>query len=142
MALKGPLSLMARCLEEERRRGKLTFLAARALDLGLRRTESTRGHIFQAVGAVQNFFEKHPEHRATISATSPVDPYKPSGQLLEDWKVFIRTHSRRYGRKSFGYDYGTLKGYLTPKYGGRRRGGGGGDNEFEITLRLLAEFLP
>ncbi len=142
MALKGPLSLMARCLEEERRRGKLTFLAAKALDLGLRRTDSTRGHIFQAVGAVQNFFQRYPEHRATVAAASPVHPYKPSGNPLRDWKVFLRTHTGEYGRKSFGYDYDTLKGYLTSKYGGRRRGGGGGDNEFEITLRLVAEFLP
>lgn len=141
MAMKGPLSLMARCLEEERRRGKLTFLAAKALDLGLRRTDSTRGHVFQAVGAVQNFFQKHPRHRGTVTAASPVHPYKPRGNLLTDWKAFLRAHTGKYARKSFGYDYDTLKGYLTSKYGGRRRGGGGGDNEFEITLRLVAELL-
>jgi len=41
----------------------------------------------------------------------------------------------------FTYNYDTLRGYLTPKYGGTRQGGGGGDNEFEIVLRLMADFM-
>jgi hypothetical protein len=141
MPLKGPLWLMGKCLEEERRRGKLTDLAAKALDLGVRRTESTRGHVFQACGAVQQFLREHPRHRAAIKVASPTEPFKPSGQLLRDWKSFIKSRSGSYERESFSYDYDTLKGYLTPKYGGKRRGGGGGDNEFEIVMRLLADFL-
>jgi hypothetical protein len=70
-----------------------------------------------------------------------VEPYKPKGQFLKDWREFIGKRRAQYGRKSFGYNYDTLKGYLTRKYGGRRRGGGGGDNEFEIVIRLLAEFM-
>jgi hypothetical protein len=142
MPLKGPLWLMGKCLEEERQRGKLTYLAAKALDLGVRRSESTRGHIFQACGTVQQFLREHPQHKTAIKAASPTEPFKPSGQLLRDWRSFIRSRSGSYERDAFGYDYDTLKGYLTRKYGGRRRGGGGGDNEFEIVMRLLAEFLP
>lgn len=139
MALKGPLWLMGKCLDQERARGRISHLAGRALDLGLRKTDSTRGHVFQAIGALQNFFEDFPQHKASARAASPVEFYKPHGQELKDWRAFIDAHDGSFGRASFGYDYGTLKVYLTPKYGGHRKGGGGGDNEFEIIWRLLAE---
>ena len=140
MALKGPLWLLGRALEEERNRSILCHLSARALDLGLRKTDSTRGHVFQAAGAVQNFLEAHPEHVATIDAASPVEPYKLAGDVLDDWKAFLAGCAGTYGRGQFGYNYDTLKGYLTRKYGGTRRGGGGGNNEFEICMRLGAAF--
>ena len=141
MALKGPLWLLRRALVEERNRTALGHLSGRALDLGLLRTDSTRGHLFQAAGAVQRFLEAHPEHVATIQAASPLEPYKPAGQVLADWTAFIAELDGTYGRGRFGYNYDTLKGYLTPRYGGTRAGGGGGDNEFEICLRLGAEFV-
>ena len=141
MALKGPLWLLGRALVEERNRTPLGHLSSRALDLGLRKTDSTRGHLFQAAGAVQRFLEAHPEHVGTIQAASPLEPYKPAGQVLDDWRTFLAGHDGPYGRGNFGYNYDTLKGYLTPKYGGLRAGGGGGDNEFEICLRLSAAFL-
>ncbi len=141
MALKGPLWLLGRALVEERNRSTLGHLSARALDLGLRKTDSTRGHMIQATGAVQIFLEAHPEHVATIKAASPLAPYKPAAQVLNDWKAFLATHAGPYGRGSFGYNFDTLKGYLTPKYGGSRMGGGGGDNEFEICMRLCAAFV-
>jgi len=84
----------------------------------------------------------HPEHVATIKAASPTAPYKPTDQMLADWTEFLTGNAGEYGRNTFGYNYNTLKGYLTPKYGGNRHGGGGGDNEFEICLRLAAAFLP
>jgi len=73
---------------------------------------------------------------------SPSEPYKPKGPVLSDWKRFLTTKKGEYGqaRLGFQYNYNTLKGYLTPQYGGHRTGGGGGDNEFEIVLRLLAGF--
>lgn len=140
MALKGPLWLLARALVEERNRTTLGYLSARSLDLGLRKTDSTRGHLFQATGAAQKFLEAYPRHVATILATSPLQPYKPTGQVLADWMSFIAAHHGTYGRGKFGYNYDTLKRYLTTKYGGTRTGGGGGDNEFEICLRLCAAF--
>lgn len=141
MALKGPLWLLGKALVEERNRTKLGHLSSRALDLGLRKTDSTRGHVFQAIGAVQMFFEQHPEHKATVEGAPATEPYKPDGQLLEDWKEFIAASGGTYGRRNFGYNFDTLKGYLTPKYGGNRGGGGGGDNELEISLRLCASFM-
>lgn len=141
MALKGPLWLLGRALVEERNRTPLGHLSARALDLGLRKTDSTRGHLFQAAGAAQKFLEAHPAHVSTIQAASPLDPYKPTGQMLADWKSFLARHGGPHGQGKFGYNYDTLKGYLTPKYGGTRTGGGGGDNEFEICLRLCAAFV-
>jgi len=145
MSVKGPLWVMAECLNQERRRGKLTFLAAKALDLGLSKKDKTRGHIFQACGAVQKFFQKYPQHKATISSASPTDPYKMSGQMLRDWKSFLAANSSagdgRYENKNFRYNYKTLQGYLTPKYGGTPKTGGGGDNEFEVILRLVAAFM-
>lgn len=141
MALKGPLWLLGRALVEERNRTPLGYLSARALDLGLRKTDSTRGHLFQATGAVQIFLDAHPAHAAAIRLASPLEPYKPDGQMLDDWRAFIEGHDGAYGQRKFGYNYDTLKGYLTPKYGGIRAGGGGGDNEFEICLRLGAAFM-
>jgi hypothetical protein len=105
------------------------------------KSDSTRGHLFQACGAAQKFLQKYPHHRATINASSHVNPYKPKGAVLSDWVAFIKSQSGPYEHKRNGYNYTTLKGYLTPKYGGRRRGGGGGDNEFHMALRLVAQFL-
>lgn len=140
MALRGPQWLLARSLTEERTRGRFSHLAGRALDLGLMKTDKTRGHVNQATGAAQQFLAEYPEHRPTIRAQSPVDPYKPTGAVLDDWLRFIGEHAGTYGQPRFGYNYDTLKTYLTKKYGGRARGGGGGDNEFEIVLRLVAQF--
>lgn len=111
------------------------------LDLGLRKTDATRGHVFQAAGAVQQFLIAHPNHVATIAAASQIEPYKAKGVVLNDWLQFMAAQSGAYGRSQFGYNYNTLKGYLTNKYGGTRKGGGGGDNEFEICMRLIAAFL-
>lgn len=141
MALRGPLWLLGCALVEERNRTPLGYLSGKALDLGLRKKDSTRGHLFQAAGAIQGFLEAHPEHVPTIRAASPLEPYKPAGQVLNDWKLFLAGRAGVYGHGKFGYNYDTLKGYLTPKYGGTRAGGGGGDNELEICLRLGAAFV-
>jgi hypothetical protein len=135
-----PTANDSKCLDEERKASKLSHLSARCLDLGLKKTDSTRGHVFQACGAVQKFLEAYPQHKSSISASSPVDPYKPTGKVLADWKTFLSSHSGTgtYGQGQWGYNYDTLRGYLTRKYGGRRTGGGGGDNEFEIVLRLVS----
>lgn len=141
MALKGPLWLMAKCLEEERKRSAITFLSSRALDLGIRKSESTRGHVFQACGAVQKFLIEHPRYKSTIRSSTPFEPYKLHGNLLRNWLEFLPNNHGNYGRATFGYNFDVLRRYLTPKYGGSRTGGGGGDNEFEIVFRLTAEFI-
>lgn len=142
MALRGPLWLMSECLTEERDRGPLTHLAAIALDLGIRRTDRTRGHVFQASGAVQNFYLKHREHAATADDGSPIEAYDPTGAFLSDWTTWLGNQSGTYGHPHFGfeYDYDVLKGYLTSRYGGTRTGGGGGNHELKLCFRLVAHF--
>ena len=140
MGLKGDIHYLGRCLTEERRKGKLARLAGSALDLGLRRVDRTRGHMMQAFGAAQMFLAKYPEHAERIRAASPNVPYRLSGVVLNDWLDFFDQKTGAYGQPEFGYNWDTLRGYLTPGYGGDRVRGGGGDNEFEIALRLVAAF--
>jgi hypothetical protein len=141
MPIKGEREFLKWCYEEVRKQSKFASLADRALELALG-VENTQGHIKQAVGAVQLFLRKFPSHRATIGASSPLKPYNLAANVraCRDWKDFLRGKSGKYGPRR-QYDWDVLKRYLTPKYGGTRRGGGGGDNEFEIVLRLVAEFL-
>jgi hypothetical protein len=141
MALKGHLWFLGKCLDEERDRSALSYLSSKALDLGLKRTESTRGHVFQAVGALQGFYAARPDVQAVAQNASTFTPYSFAGANLRAWREWFDPKSGTYGHARFGYNYTTLYGYLTPKFGGKRTGGGGGDNEFEIVARLLADFL-
>jgi hypothetical protein len=117
-------------------------LAGKALDLGLIKKDSTRGHLFQAIGAAQSFFADHPEAQAHI-ALAPVDdtPWHLEGADLEAWLEWFAPKEGTYGHHSFAYDYNVLYRVLTRKYGGRTTGGGGADNEFEIALRLVARYF-
>jgi hypothetical protein len=128
------------CYKEVKKSGKLAYLANKALELGFGK-ENTQGHILQACGAVQKFFQEYPQHKTAISIASPVDPYEPKSQMLKDWLTFFNSKTGPYGRRRFGYNWDYLRTYLTRKYGGQTVGGGGGDNEFEIVLRLMADFL-
>jgi len=141
MALKGPLWVLANARAEERSVSHLAHLSSRALDLGLSKVDKTRGHLFQAVGAVQRFFADYPQHVATVTAAAPHQPFKPAGTMLNDWKTFLAANQGPYGNAHFGYNYDTLRNILTKKYAGTRKGGGGGDNELEICFRLVAEFI-
>jgi len=141
MALKGRNWFFGKCLIEERSRTQLSFLSGKALDLGLSGREHTQGHIAQACGAVQVFLNEFPNHKRILRAENPVNPYKLQGSMLRDWIHFSTRNAGNYGKRTFGYNWDTLKSCLTRKYGGNCRGGGGGDNEFEIVLRLMAEFI-
>lgn len=141
MGLRGPRWFLGRCLEEERSKTRFARLSSRALDLGLRRTENTSGHVFQACGAVQKFLANRKAFRTAIRAAPPQRPHRLPEAERSAWVGFIRNKRGTYGPKSFGYNYTVLRGYLTSRYGGRRTGGGGGNNELEICFRLLAEFM-
>ena len=140
MGLKSENWFFGKCLSEERRRTKLTYLSARVLDLGVAGIENTRSHILHACGATQMFLTTFPRYK-TIIRQSPADTYKPEGNLLRDWLNFLSSNSGSCGRQNFGYNWDTLKSCLSRKYGGTYSGGGRGDNEFEIVLRLMAEFI-
>lgn len=141
LALKSRQWFQNKCYREVRDGGSLADLANRAMELGLGNVDNTTGHIMQAVGAVQEFFEAHPEHLKTVRASSAQIPYALQGQIREDWLAFFSQQSGTYGKEDFGYNWDTLRNILTRKYGGRTTGGGGGDNEFEIVFRLIASFM-
>ena len=141
MALKGHLWFLAKCLNEERTRTPETWTASRLLDLGLGRIDKTRGHVFQAVGALQNFYQDHPAIAGNARHAPPTEPYAFPANEQAIWCQWFATKSGPFGQPRFGYNYDTLDGYLTQRYGGRRTGGGGGDNEFELVARMLAKFL-
>lgn len=142
MAIKSKEWFLGKCLEEERKTSPLGPLARRVLDLGLRRTSKTAGHILQSCGATQRFLEVYPVHKRTIGKTSPLDPFPlhKYQNVLKDWNSFFRKQPAKYGHPRFGYNWDTLRTYLTQKYGGKHVGGGGGDSLFKLVLRLMAEF--
>ena len=72
-------------------------MARRGLNLGILKTDSTRGHMFQACGAVQVFLDQNPAHKNTIRNSSPVDPYKPTGALRTAWTAFLAGHDNDIG---------------------------------------------
>lgn len=141
MGLRGHEWFLGCCLEEERARTPESYLASRVLDLGLLRTEKTRGHVWQACGALQKFFDARPAVPASIRTASPFDPYAMDAHERAQWSAWFATKSGSFGHPRFSYNYDTLRGYLTPLYGGTRHGGGGGNNEFELAARLLAKFV-
>ena len=142
MALKSKEWFLGKCLEEERKTSPLGPLARRVLDLGLRREAKTAGHILQACGAAQKFLEAHPSHKRPIRKSSPLEPFPlhKSSTMLKDWNIFFRRQPEKYGHPRFGYNWDTLRTYLTRRYGGKHIGGGGGDSLFKMVLRLMAEF--
>lgn len=143
MGLKSKEWFLGKCLEEERKTSRLGPLSYRVLDLGLRRTVQTAGHILQSCGATQIFLKKYPKYRRVIRMASPLDPFPlhRHRKMVRDWLTFLRGQQGKYGHPRFGYNWSTLRTYLTHKYGGRHTGGGGGNSLFEVVLRLVAEFL-
>lgn len=140
MGLRSREWFFGRCYKEVKKLGPLAYLANKALELGFGK-ENTQGHILQACGAIQMFFQQYPHHKNAVSQASPFHPYALTGQISKDWLTFFGSKKGKYGQRKFGYNWDALRTYLTNKYGGRTTGGGGGDNEFEIVIRLLADFL-
>ena len=144
MGLKGHRWFMGRCLREERSRTALSHLASKALDFGLLATDSTQSHIFQACGSTQSFLIANPQYRRGIRQSSPVRPYRMTGQMYRDWLSFFSAKSGKYGPRGSNYSWDVQRNVLTPYYTqgpGIPSGGGAGDNEFQIVLRLVAEFM-
>lgn len=139
MGLKSRRWFEANCFEMWRSRGSSSQLANRALELAFG-VDNTQGHILQAIGAVQKFYDEHHQYIRTVQS-SPFVPFKMSGNMMADWLSFIKVKTGHNGRRDFNYNWDYFKNALTTKYGGNTSGGGGGDNEFEIVLRLMAEFI-
>ena len=141
MALKSRNWFFGKCLSEERNRTKLSYLSAKALNLGLCGKENTQGHVLQACGATQIFLSDFSNHKRNIRRTSPTEPFKLRNNVRRDWLQFLSRKNDYYGKRTFNYNWDTLKSCLTRKYGGNCTGGGGADNELEIVMRLMAEFM-
>lgn len=142
MALKGKEWFYKQCLREVKRHGRFCHLCWDILDKGIGQSDSTRGHVTQAIGACQEFLEQHDQHRTAIRNADPTLPFDvPSHHVIRNsLRQWLAGQQGPFGRRSFGYNYDTLKGILTPSLGGTRTGGGGGDDEFKRVLRLMAEF--
>ncbi len=137
MALRGTTWFYGQCRRLENSGSPLAPLAAQAIDLGVGGIHGTRGHMNHAIGAAQRFFQQYPQHRQAVAVSAPDRPFSlATSNLLHDWLTLIGSSAGPFGTE---YNWETLKGYLTPKYGGIRTGGGGGDNELEIAIRLVSE---
>jgi hypothetical protein len=143
MALKSKEWFYKMCLREVERHGRFCHLCWDILGKGIGQTNSTRGHVTQAIGACQEFLTTHPGLIPTIQVADPTAPFDVAGNrdVRNALRAWLADRDGPYGRTSFGYDYDTLKGIVTPTLGGTRRGGGGGDDEFKRVLRLMVEFL-
>ncbi len=143
MGLKSKEWFYKHCLKEAKSYTALAHLSWDLLEKGIGQKDATRGHVTQAIGATQQFLVDYPQHVDAIRAASPTEPFdlKASKKINSDWCAWLAGKSGTYGRPAFGYDYDTLKGYLTPALGGVRKGGGGGDDELKRVLRTVADFL-
>lgn len=143
MALKSKEWFYKQCLGEVERHGRFAHLSWDILKKGIGQTDSTRGHVTQAIGACQEFLAAHAAVVPIIRTADPTLPFDVSRdeRVRTALRRWLPRQSGAFGRGSFGYNYDTLRNIVTPSLGGTRRGGGGGDDEFKRVLRLVAEFL-
>lgn len=149
MALKSKEWFFKQCLLEAKDYTAFAHLAWGLLEKGVGQEDATRGHVTQAIGAVQRFLARRPQHRQTIADADRTRPFDMAAddEMLQDWREWFEAERAQraarqgaYGREDFGYNLETLAGYLTRRFGGRRQGGGGGVDEFKKVLRLVPEF--
>lgn len=137
MPLRSPVWFLGECLRHERRGGATTRLGARILNLGLLGQDNTRGHVNQACGGAQRLYARNPQIEIAVAATT-IWPVRIPIRLEQEIAAFVDGQTGSFGRERDHYDWDTLRGILTPRYGGHRSRGGGGDNEFELVLRMMA----
>ena len=142
MALKSKEWFYKQCLHEVKRHGRLGHLCWDILEKGIGQSDSTRGHVTQAIGVSQEFLAAHADLVEVIQAADPTRPFAVSGNtgVRNALRTWLADCAGSFGRRSFGYSYDTFKNIVTPGLGGTRRRGGGGDDEFKRVLRLMAEF--
>jgi hypothetical protein len=142
MGLKSKEWFYKHCLREAKGYTAFAHLSWDLLEKGIGQKDSTRGHVTQAIGAVQQFLDDHAQHVQIIKDSSSTEPFdlRSHKKMHSDWCSWLAARSGTYGRPAFGYDFDTLKNYLTPNLGGARTGGGGGDDELKRVFRLVPEF--
>lgn len=142
MALKSKEWFYKQCLREVKRHSRFCHLCWDILEKGIGQTDSTRGHVTQAIGVSQVFLSAHPHLVPMIQDGDPTLPFNVAGnaQIRNSIKAWLVACQGPFGRKAFGYSYDKFKNVVTPALGGNRQGGGGGDDEFKRVLRLMVEF--
>jgi hypothetical protein len=143
MGLKSKEWFYKQCLREVKGYTAFAHLSWDLLEKGIGQKDSTRGHVTQAIGAVQQFLNEFPEYTQVVQNASKTDPFdlRSHERIHSNWCSWLAAHTGSYGNPRFGYDYDTLTSYLTPSLGGTRQGGGGGDDELKRVFRLVAEFV-
>ncbi len=142
MKLKSKEWFYKLCLGEVKQHGRFCHLCWDILEKGIGQTNSTRGHVTQAIGVSQQFLAGHPNLIPTIRAADPTHPFDVSHntKVRNALTTWLAARHGPFDRASFGYSYDTFKNIVTPSLGGTRHGGGGGNDEFKRVLRLMAEF--
>ncbi len=142
MALKSKEWFYKKCLQEIEEHGRFSHMCWDILKKGIGQSDSTRGHVNQAIGVCQKFLGAHRKLSETIQAADPTRPFNISGNpvVRNAFRTWLATRNGRFGRKSFGYDFNTFKNIVTVSLGGKTQGGGGANDEFKRVLRLMAEF--
>lgn len=147
MALKSKEWFYKLCLQELARVGPLYYLCWHTLMKGVGQSDATRGHVTQAIGCVQEFFDAYPQHKTTVNAADKTSPFElgSNAKVLKDWKVWLKSRGPDgKQREKFGYSYEKQRSLLPPKYGGKlgkkkgKKKGGGGLDELKRVMRILA----
>lgn len=147
MALKSKEWFYKLCLQELGRVGPLYYLCWHTLMKGVGQSDATRGHVTQAIGCVQEFFDAHPSHKASVCAADKTIPFDLGGDpaMLKDWKSWLKSQGPDGKlRVKYGYSYEKQRSLLPPKYGGKlgkklgKKKGGGGLHELKRVMRILA----
>src|SRR2546421_9111362 len=88
------------CLHEAKNYTPFAHLAWDLLEKGVGQQNSTRGHVYQPIGALQGFFKDFPHHRATVRLADRTRPFDLRGnpQVLRDWVHWFSTQHGTYDR--------------------------------------------
>lgn len=145
MGLRGKEWFFKMCMKQTKEQSPIASLCQDLLDKGVGQKDRARGHVIQAIGATQKFFDSEVgrpfvELIRELDETSPCDVDAVEG-LIDAWLIWFADQSGPYGREAFGYNFDTLKTYLPERLGGRVRTGGGGFDEFKRVLRVMAGVL-
>ena len=144
MALKSKEWFYKKCLNEVKEHGRFSHLCWDILEKGIGQSNSTRGHVTQAIGVSQTFLAAQKSLIPIIKAADPTRPFNVSHavEVADALKAWLAKHNAKsFGKSTFGYGYKKFKNIVTPSLGGKLKGGGGGNDEFKRVLRLMAEFL-
>src|ERR1700733_3553260 len=103
MALKSKEWFYKKCLDEVKSFGRFSHLSWDILEKGIGQHDGTRGHVTQAIGACQEFFNNHSQYMQIIQAADPTKPFDIASnrQIHQNLKRWLARKNGTYGRDSF-----------------------------------------